>query len=88
MPRQMKQAPKSKLHLPGWSKYLQFGAMATQERPGNDDQPYLERFVWGWAGRTFCGLFINVLGVGWEFHERKSADSKTLISGFGTLTNT
>ena len=50
--------------------------MATQERPADDDQPYLERFVWGWAGRTFCGLFIYVFGVGWEIHKLKSADSK------------
>ena len=54
---------------------MRFEAMATQERPGYDDQPYLERFVWGWAGRTCCGLFIYVLGVGWEIHELKSADS-------------
>ena len=50
--------------------------MATQERPVDDDQPYLERFEWGWAGRTCCGLFIYVLAVGWEIHEFKSADSK------------
>ena len=78
---------------------MRFEAMATQERPWDDDQPYLERFVWGWAGRTCCGLFIYVLGVGWEIHELKSADSKNKsadwflnqrmqkqISGFKTLT--
>ena len=54
---------------------MRFEAMATQERPWDDDQPYLERFVWGWAGRTCCGLFIYVLGVGWEFHKLKSVDS-------------